>query len=219
MKILKTERRVSLLNGGVVNADNPYYLYELTNQGSLGQRHGMILSTITNALQAKGLELAQAEHLDGLSFHNLCVSALGPYITNANSEQVYTFRSDKTMVKLDPGMKHAETLYHVKFPKKLYACVSYEADGKAVRSIEYLAILNNGVIRFVYKYTPTNFRMAVLTKELPDEVKNHLLNGVEQDGKEHGDVKSNNNPAIGFKLLLDLLDEEETNGDRTNHKG
>ncbi len=61
--------------------------------------------------------------------------------------------------------------------------------------------------------------MTVLTKELPDEVKNHLLNGVEQDGKEHGDVKSNNNPAIGFKLLLDLLDEEETNGDRTNHKG
>lgn len=219
MKIIETKRSVELVNSQPVNTDNPSYLYELTSNGGLVQRHAMVLNTITSGLTKLGFDLSAAQQLDGLSFHNLGISVFGPYITNLNGEQVYTFRGDKTMVKLDKGMKHPEQDHHVKFPQTLYSCVSYENDGKAVKSIEYIAILKEGAIRFQYKYTPTNLRMTVLSnKELPDDVKNHLLNKVEQlDGNNSADVKTTNNPAIGFKLLLDLLNGDESNG--TNHIG
>lgn len=222
MKILSTKQTVAIVDGNPTNVENPSYLYELTNDGAINQRHSMILTTITNDLAKKGFELNNAIQMEGFSFHNFCLSVFGPYITKPNGEQVYTFRTDHTLVKLDPGMKHPETNFHVKFPKGLYACVSYEKEG-SVRSIDYLAILNNGAIRFQYKNTPTSFRMSVLSnKELPDNVKKHLLfNKVgQQVGAQETIVeqKGNNNPAIGFKLLLDLLSEEETNGDTTDHK-
>lgn len=222
MKILSTKQTVALVNGNPTNVENPSYLYELTSDGGVNQRHSMILSTIINDLAKKDLKLDNAVQMEGFSFHNFCLSVFGPYMTNQNGEQVYTFRNDHTLVKLDPGMKHPETNFHVKFPKGLYACVSYEREG-AVRSIDYLAILNNGAIRFQYKYTPTSFRMSVLSnKELPDNVKKHLLFnkvGQQVDAQETNvEQKGNNNPAIGFKLLLDLLDEVDTNGDTTNHK-
>ena len=214
MKILSTERRTKILNGQVTNAENPAYLYELLHDGNVTQRHGMINSTLTNELKKKELNLDNAQVLDGLSFHNLTVSVFGPYITTFTGEQVYTFRNDHTMVKLDPGMTSPEVNHYLSFPKGVYSCVSYDMGG-AVKSIEYLAILNSGAIRFQYKYAPTAYRMTILTnKELPENVTKHLLcNNVGQGTVE---TKSSNNPAIGFKLLLDLLDEVESNGDTPN---
>lgn len=221
MKLIKTEQSTVLVNNAVLKDTKPAYLYELTTEGNITQRHQMILNTILSSLAKKELDTTNATVLDAYSFHNLCISVLGPYITTLNGEQVYTFRNDRTMVKLDPGTKHPELNYHVKFNKGIFSCVSHDTAG-AVKSIEYLAILNSGAIRFVYKYSPTAHRMTVLSnKEMPNNVKDHLLlNKVGQQFDKDGtetDFKSTNNPAIGFKLLLDLLDEEETNGDNTNH--
>ena len=217
MKIISTQRRYTLLNGQVTNANNPAYLYEITNQGNITQRHNMVLNTLTSDLLKKGLDTNLATQLDGYSFHNLCLSVFGPYLVNSLGEQIYTFRNDGTMVKMDPGTKAAGDTYNVKMPKQLFACVSYESGG-AVKGIDYLAILNSGAIRFQYKYVPTSYRMDVLLQnEMPDDVKNHLLNKGGQKLDDNASNVTQNNPAIAFKLLLDLLDEEETNGDKTNH--
>lgn len=219
MKILSTERRIKIENGQVVNTENPAYLYELLQSGAVGQRHGMVMSTILNELTKHEVPVNGATPMEGLSFHNLCISTMGPYILNAVGEQVYTFRNDHTMVKLDPGTQHADIGHYVSFPKGIYSCCSYDVGG-AVRSVEYLAILNSGVIRFQYKQTAGSLRMSVLSnKELPENVTKHLLHiPVEPKvgAQETVEQKSNNNPAIGFKLLLGLLDEVETNGNTTS---
>ena len=216
MKILSTERRIEIANGEVVNSENPAYLYELLQDGVLTQRHNMVLSTILNELAKHELSVNDATPMEAFSFHNLGVSAFGPYILNAIGEQVYTFRNDHTMVKLDPGTQRAAIGHYVKFPKGIYSSCSYEAGG-AVKSLEYIAILNSGVVRFQYKQVPSMLRMSILTnKELPENVTKHLLHSnAEQkvNAQETTEQKINNNPAIGFKLLLGLLDEVETNGD------
>lgn len=213
MKILNVEQRYTLENGEVINADNPAYLYEIVSDGTPGQRHGMVLNLITTDLAKKGLDLNNAKILDGYSLHNLSVSVFGPYLVNAMGEQIYTFRPNGYMVKLDPGTRASDETFAVKMPKDIYACISYEKNGP-VRSIDYIAILRNGAIRFQIKYNAGSLRMDVLLhKEMPDDIKKHLLNKVEREANPN----VTNNPAIGFKLLLDLLDEEETNGDKTNH--
>lgn len=221
MKINKTTRSTEIANN-VVSTKDQAYLYELSTNGNLNQRHSMVLTTITTGLAKKGIDINNANALDGYSFHNLCVSAQGPYILNNEGEQVYTFSNNGTMVKLSKGTKHPETNHHVKFNKGIYSCVSADQQG-VVKSIDYLAILANGSIRFTYKYAPTSLRMTILTdKEMPENVMKHLLaTKVEQKliGSDNDqELKSTNNPGIGFKLLLDLLSEEETNGINTDNK-
>ena len=123
MKILSTERRSEIANGEVVNSENPAYLYELLQNGVLTQRHNMVLSTILNELAKHELSVNDATPMEAFSFHNLGVSAFGPYILNAIGEQVYTFRNDHTMVKLDPGTQHAAIGHYVKFPKGIYLSI------------------------------------------------------------------------------------------------
>lgn len=222
MKILSTNQTVAIVDGNPNNVDNPSYLYELSTNGSLSQRHSMVLNTIITGLAKKGLDINTAIPLDGYSFHNLCVSAQGPYIINNDGHQVYTFRTGGGMVKLSKGTKHPETNHHVKFNKGIHSCVSYDHQG-VVKSVEYLAILANGSIRFTYKYAPTSLRMTILTdKEMPENVMKHLLaTKVEHklDGSDKDqELKTTNNPGIGFKLMLDLLSEEETNGISTDNK-
>lgn len=216
MKVLSMKEvvEVGIENGALVEIGNISYLYELSAQGIPSSKLSVIQASIVEYLNIKGYTNSIV-NMDGNSFHNLKVSAFGPYILKPNGEQIYTFRLDGTMVKLDPNTKNPDKHYYVRIPRGLYGCSSQQFND-AVQSVEYVAVLNSGSLSFTYKNICNGLTLTVLSpKQLPDEIT------VEQkfdNDNNVTDLYAKGDPVNIVRLLLGLLDEEVTNGNESSHK-